>query len=201
MRGLCLLGAVALACGAVGLGCAKSKEAAPGPAVTVSETAGPGSASRAVTATATVEEVDQAKREVVLRTADGDLKRIHVGDEVRNLPQVRKGDVVTATYYESIALALRDATGEKPSVSVTQDMQRAPLGSMPSGVVTQQTTLKAKVTAVDRKKQTVTLEGPRGGTVTLKVEDPKKLDGVVVGHLVEAVYREAVVISVDKPTK
>jgi hypothetical protein len=201
MRGLCLLGAVALACGAVGPGCAKNKEAAPGPSVTVSETAGPGSASRAVTATATVEEVDQAKREVVLRTADGELKRIHVGDEVRNLPQVRKGDVVTATYFESIALALRDATGEKPSVSVTQDMQRAPLGSMPSGVVTQQTTLKAKVTAVDRKKQTVTLEGPRGGTVTLKVEDPKRLDGVVVGHLVEAVYREAVVISVDKPTK
>jgi hypothetical protein len=201
MRGLCLLVAVAAVCGAVGLGCAKSKEAAPGPAVTVSETAGPGSASRAVTATATVEEVDQERREVVLRTADGELKRIHVGDEVRNLPQVRKGDVVTATYYESIALALRDATGEKPSVSVTQDMQRAPLGSMPSGVVTQQTTLRAKVTAVDRKKQTVTLEGPRGGTVTLKVEDAKKLDGVVVGHLVEAVYREAVVISVDKPTK
>ena len=120
MRGLCLLAAVASLCGVMGFGCAK-KEAAPGPAVTVSESAGPGSASRSVTATATVEEVDQAKREVVLRTADGELKRIHVGDEVRNLPQVRKGDVVTATYYESIALALRDATGEKPSVSVTQD--------------------------------------------------------------------------------
>ena len=201
MRGLCLLVAVASLSGAVGSGCAKNKEAAPGPAVTVSESAGPGSASRAVTATATVEEVDQAKREVVLRTADGELKRIQVGDEVRNLPQVRKGDVVTATYYESIALALRDATGGKPSVSVTEDVQRAPLGAKPSGTVTQQTTLTAKVTAGDKKKQTVTLEGPRGGTVTLKVEDPTKLEGVTVGRLVEAVYREAVVISVDKPTK
>ena len=94
---------------------------------------------------------------------------------------------MTATYYESIALALRDATGEKPSVSVVEDVERAPLGSKPAGAVTQETTLKAKVTAVDRKKQTVTLEGPRGGTVTLKVEDPKKLDGVAVGRLVEAV--------------
>ena len=201
MRGIGVLVAVVSLCGVAAVGCAKSKEAAPGPGVTVSESAGPGSASRAITATATVEDVDQDRREVTLRTADGEQKRIHVGDEVRNLSQVRKGDVVTATYYESIALALRDATGDKPSVSVTQDVQRAPLGSKPSGSVTQETTLKAKVTAVDRRKQTVTLEGPRGGTVTLKVEDPKKLDDVVVGHLVEAVYREAVVISVDKPTK
>ena len=201
MRDMGSLVAVVSLCGVAMVGCAKSREAAPGPGITVSEAAGPGSASRAVTATATVEDVDQDRREVTLRTADGEQKRIRVGDEVRNLPQVRKGDVVTATYYESIALALRDATGDEPSVSVTQDVQRAPLGSKPSGSVTQETTLKAKVTAVDRRKQTVTLEGPRGGTVTLKVEDPKKLDDVVVGRLVEAVYREAVVISVDKPTK
>jgi hypothetical protein len=190
-------------CGAMALGCAKKKEAvpAPGPGVTVTESTGPGSAARAVTATATVEDVNQKTREVTLRTADGEIKRIKVGDEVRNLPQVRKGDIVTATYYESIALSLRDATGEKPSVSTTQGMERAPLGSMPRGAIMQETTLTAKVTAVDKKKQTVTLEGPQGGTVTLKVEDPQKLEKAVVGHLVQAVYREAVVIQVDKPTK
>ena len=201
MHKFCLIVAVVVVCSLAALGCAKQKDAAPGPAVSVSESSGPGSASRAVTATATVEDVDQKNRVVTLRTADGEVKRIQVGDEVRNLPQVRRGDVVTATYYESIALALRDATGEKPSVAVTNDMERAPLGAKPSGAVMQTTTLKAKVTALDKKKQTVTLEGPNGGTVTIKVEDPKKLDNVVVGNLVEAVYREAVVISVDKPTK
>jgi hypothetical protein len=201
MRGYALLVVVVALCGVTALGCAKHKEAAAGPGVSVSESQGENSASRAVTATATVEDVDLKAREVTLRTADGEIKRIHAGDEVRNLPQVRKGDVVTVTYYESIALALRDATGEKPSVTVTQDMERAPLGAKPSGSVTQTTTLKAKVTAVDKKKQTVTLEGPKGGSVTIKVEDPKKLDTVVVGHIVEAVYREAMVVSVDKPTK
>lgn len=196
-----LLVAVVALCSLAALGCAKQKAAAPSPGVSVSESSGPDSASRAITATATVEDVDQKNRVVTLRTADGEVKRIQVGDEVRNLPQVRKGDVVTATYYESIALALRDATGEKPSVAVTNDMERAPLGAKPSGAVMQTTTLKAKVTAVDKKKQTVTLEGPKGGTVTIKVEDPRRLDNVVVGHLVEAVYRESVVISVDKPTK
>jgi hypothetical protein len=194
--------AVIMALGLIAaLGCAKEKEAVPGPAVSVTESAGPGSASRAVTVTATVEHVDVEKREVTLRNADGELKRIRVGDEVRNLPQVRKGDVVTATYYESVALALRDATGQKPSVSVSEGVERAPLGAKPSGAVVQETTLTAKVIALDRKKQTVTLEGPQGGQVTLKVEDPTRLDNVAVGKLVEAVYREAVVISVDKPTK
>jgi hypothetical protein len=185
------------------LGCAKSKEAtpAPGPSVGVTQSAGPGEASQAVTATATVEDVDQKNRLVTLRTADGERKQIKVGDEVRNLPQVKKGDVVTATYYESIAMALSEKPGGKPSVTVSEDMERAPLGAKPAGAVMRTTTLTAKVTAVDKKKQTVSLEGPQGGQVTLKVQDPSRLDGVEKGDLVEAVYREAVVISVDKPTK
>ena len=190
-------------CLAGALGCAKSREAtpAPGPSVGVMQSAGPGEASQAVTVTATVDYVDLEHRLVTLHTADGEKRTIKVGDEVRNLPQVKKGDIVTATYYESIALSLRETPGGQPSVSVSEGMERAPLGSMPSGAVVRTTTLTAKVIAVDKKKQTVSLEGPQGGQVTLKVQDPSRLDGVDKGDLVEAVYREAVVISVDKPNK
>jgi Cu/Ag efflux protein CusF len=202
MTKLGLLAATTL-CIAGALGCAKSREAtpAPGPSVGVTQSSGPGEASQAITATATVEDVDQKNRLVTLRTADGERKTIKVGEEVRNLPQVKKGDIVTATYYESIALSLRETPGGKPSVSVSEGMERAPLGSMPAGAVVRTTTLTAKVIAVDKKKQTVSLEGPQGGQVTLKVQDPSRLEGVDKGDLVEAVYREAVVISVDKPTK
>lgn len=201
MKNLGVLAATIAFSGVAMIGCAKDKEAVPGPAVAVTQSESRNEASQAVTATATVEAVDQKNRIVTLRTADGELKQIKVGDEVRNLPQVRKGDVVTATYYESIALSLREAPGEKPSVSVSEDMERAPLGAKPAGAVTRTTTLTARVKAVDKKKQTVTLEGPQGGVVTLKVEDPTRLDNVDVGELVQAVYREAVVISVDKPQK
>ena len=189
-------------CIAGALGCAKNQEAtAPPPSVDVTQSSGPGEASQAITATATVEDVDQKNRLVTLRTADGERKTIKVGDEVRNLPQVKKGDIVTATYYESIAVSLRETPGGKPSVSVSEGMERAPLGAMPAGAVVRTTTLTAKVIAVDKKKQTVSLEGPQGGQVTLKVQDPSRLEGVDKGDLVEAVYREAVVISVDKPKK
>ena len=96
-----------------------------------------------------------------------------LGDEsMRNLPQVRKGDQVTATYYESIALRLREAEGEQPRIAVSEQVERAPLGEKPAGMV-----------------------------ITLKVEDPANLERAHVGHLVEATYREAVSISVQTPTK
>src|SRR5262249_44830469 len=155
--------------------------------------------STVVTTTATVEDVDQQTRMVTLRTADGEMVHFKADETVRNLPQVRKGDTVTATYYESLAFKLRDAEGEKPQVAVSEQVERAPLGEKPSGMVVRNTVLTAKVAAVDRAKQTVTLEGPQGGRVTLKVDDPAKLEKAKVGHLVEATYREGVSIAVQSP--
>jgi len=188
-------------CAILALGCAKHEKAATPPSTTVSQSAGPGSASSMVSTTATVLDVDQKTRMVTLRTAEGEVVHFQADESIRNLPQVKKGDVVTTTYYESLALRLREAENENPSVTVSQSVERAPLGAKPSGMVVRDTTLTAKVTGVDRKKQTVTLEGPQGGRVTLKVDDPAKLDRAQVGHLVEATYREAVSISVQKPGK
>jgi Cu/Ag efflux protein CusF len=52
------------------------------------------------------------------------------------------------------------------------------------------------VKAVDRQTRTVTLVGPQGGTLTLVVRDPEKLDAVKVGDPVVATYYEALVIEV-----
>jgi hypothetical protein len=59
----------------------------------------------------------------------------------------------------------------------------------------------ATVEEVDQSTRMVTLEGPQGGKITLKVQDPANLQRAHVGHLVEAAYREAVSISVQTPTK
>jgi Cu/Ag efflux protein CusF len=44
----------------------------------------------------------------------------------------------------------------------------------------------------------VTLTGPEGNSVTIKVKDPKKLNGVKVGDDVEITYTQALAISVEK---
>jgi len=176
-------------------------DAASLPSTTVAHTTGPGSATSVVTTRATVEDVDEQSRIVTLRTADDRIVHFRADPSMRNLPQVRKGDEVSATYYESMAIRLRDADGEQPRVSMSEKVERAPLGKKPGGMIVRDTTLTAKVTGIDKARRTVTLEGPHGGTVMLTAEDPTHLDDVRVGHLVEATYREGVSISVRKPEK
>ena len=57
--------------------------------------------------TATVEAIAMDTREVTLRGKDGTIQTIKVGPEARNLDQVKVGDNVTVSYYESLAAQMR----------------------------------------------------------------------------------------------
>jgi hypothetical protein len=59
-------------------------------------------------------------------------------------------------------------------------------------------TVRGWVDAIDKSNRTVTVKGPRGGTVTLDVKDPKKLDEMTVGDPVVAAYMEALALHVKK---
>ena len=59
-------------------------------------------------------------------------------------------------------------------------------------------TVRGWIDAVDKANRTVTLKGPQGGTVTLDVKDPKKLDTVAVGDPVVAAFIEALALQVKK---
>ena len=54
----------------------------------------------------------------------------------------------------------------------------------------------ADVIAVDPKRSTITLRGPKR-TVELKVRDPQQFELVKVGDQVQATYEEAVALSVE----
>jgi hypothetical protein len=58
----------------------------------------------------------------------------------------------------------------------------------------------AKVEAIDPQKRTVTLRGPQGNAVTLKVDEQvQKLDQVKAGDELVVRHTEAVAIAVQKP--
>jgi hypothetical protein len=203
---------VAGTCAAVLAACASSKPttsasasqamappAAPpaAPTPVVSGTVG----EQAVTVTATVEKIDLKKRRVTLRGPDGKSTTITVSDQVRNLPQVKKGDQVMATYYEAVAYDVVKAGEASPGVEVAAGAERAEPGQMPAGAAAQTTTVTATITAIDKSANTATLRGPQGKSVTVKVKDPSKLDKVAVGDLVRLTYTQALAIKVEKPTK
>jgi Cu/Ag efflux protein CusF len=153
------------------------------------------------TVTATVKAVDVKKRLVTLQGPQGNTMTVHVGDEVKNLPQVRKGDQVTATYYESLAIDIAPPGQAKPGVASASDLMTAPPGQKPSAAGAQSVTVTSKVTNIDKKTQHVTLRGPKGKSVTLKVKDPTRLEQLKVGDLVQVTYTEAVAIAVQPAPK
>jgi len=59
----------------------------------------------------------------------------------------------------------------------------------------------AKIKAIDKKNNTVTLKGPKGNLKTVKVKDPSNLDKVKVGDLVQITYTEALAIGVEEAPK
>ena len=203
MRGRRGLGMV-VACGLSLAACARQSppSAPPPPPVAVATLReGPNSlnASNVVSATATVQSINRQTRTVTLRRSDGRLIRFHVGDDVRNLPPVRKGDLVNVTYYESVALHLHKSGRGRMGVTVDEDAARAQPGELPAGAVGREVKVTSKVVRVDRRNRSATLELPGGERITFAVEDPSQLSRLKVGDLVQATYREAIAVAVNKP--
>jgi hypothetical protein len=153
------------------------------------------------TVSATVQKVDLKNRVVTLKGPEGNVFDLQVGEEVKNLPQVRKGDEVVATYYESIGITVKKPGEAEPGISTSEDLRTAKPGEKPAAVGARQVTIVATVVGLNKKKSTATIKGPRGKTVTVTVKDRKKLDNVAVGDMVEVVYTEALAITVEKPEK
>jgi hypothetical protein len=157
-------------------------------------------AAQKVTVKAKVEAIDLANREVTLKQEDGTTDTLLVSEEVKNLPQLKVGDTVTMEYFESLTLALDKSPDATPALSEKASEQRAELGKLPGGVRTHEVTVVAKVTALDAAKKTVTLTGPKGRSVDLEVT-PEQLAKVKVGDHVNAVYTQALAVSVTRETQ
>ncbi len=155
---------------------------------------------RTAVLTATVEKIDLANRVVTLKGPKGEVRDIKIGPEARNLDQVKPGDVVTVKYLQSIAAEVIKpgaATGAGESSTIV----RSKPGELPGGAAARQATVTANVTAIDKKKGTITLKGPEGKTVEVKVLEPKNLDKVKVGDDLMITYTEALAISVERAKK
>jgi hypothetical protein len=152
------------------------------------------------TVTATVLKVDQTTREVTLKKEDGEEYSFVAGDEVKNLDKVKAGDVITATYAEAFAYEVKKGgTAVSPATAVAGG--RATPGMKPEGAIARQTTVTVLITAIDPKVPSVTFQGPKGNTRTIKVMRPEKLEGVSVGDTVEITYTEALAIKVEEAPK
>jgi len=153
----------------------------------------------AVALTATVEKIDLKKRLVTLKGPEGNEVTVHAGPQVKNLAQVKKGDEVVVSYFESVAVDLRKP-GEKASAGIVEAVATAKPGAMPGGVALKRVRVTATIAAIDAAKSVVTLKGPLGNQFPVKVKDAARLEALKIGDAVDVTYTEALAIDVKKPT-
>lgn len=154
-----------------------------------------------VTAEFSVEAVDPATRRVTLKAADGSVRTIKAGPDVKNLAQVKVGDRVRMTYVQAIALELKKGGTGIRSAVVGESASSARLGEKPAGMAERHVTVVGTVEKVDPATRRVTVKGPQGNLVDVSVADPAKLKAVKVGDEVELTYQEALAITVSAAEK
>jgi hypothetical protein len=163
------------------------------------EGAGSLTQANSIQTTATVVSIDQATRVATLRTQDGRTVTVKASERVRNLAQVKPGDQVTVTYFESVVIQVRRPGEATPGVAAAAASTRAAQGERPAAAEVDSITLTTTVAEIDRSAQTVTLENRDGTRHTVRVRNPAQFDHVAVGDLVEITLTDAVAISVEAP--
>ena len=189
----------------VALGLAAAVAALPAFAQTGSAMVGtaPGKAAamETVKITATITAIDKATRDVTLKGPQGNEMVVTAGPEVKNFDQLKVGQKVKAAYSEALSLELKKGGGKPLTMTEKGGAASAAAGAKPGAAGARQVTILADVVKVDTKTHLVTLKGPGGNSVDLHVEDPEQLKNIKKGDQVEAVYTEAVAVTVEPADK
>ena len=152
-----------------------------------------------VTKTATVQKIDLAKRLVTLKGDEsGSVVVVKCGPEVKNLPQLKVGDVVAVTYYQSIAYEIhKPGTLSDTDTQAAAGLATAEAGQKPGAIAAEIVRMTATIVSIDKSTPSVTLKTDDGQVVAVKVRHPEKLDQIKVGDVAEIFLSQAVAITVE----
>jgi len=152
------------------------------------------------TVAATIEAINLETREVTLKGQKGNVFTLVADPEIKRLADFRVGDDVVLDYSISIAADVRKPTAEELAnpYKVTEDTTKAGADKKPG--VEGYKIIEAVVTVegLDRPTQTVSVKGPKGNIVAVKVKDPATLDKLHLGDVALVVYTEAFALRIER---
>lgn len=151
----------------------------------------------AVSATATIQAIDSTARKVTLRNDKGEEDTFIVGPAAKRFDELKVGDKVKLTYYESLVLQVRKP-GEKVNVPGVDAALTRAKGAMPGATLAAQEKMSVTVKAIDPVLPSITVTTDDGRTVTRKIENRKYLEGVKVGDKIDLTYTESILVDVVK---
>jgi hypothetical protein len=154
-------------------------------------------AAEIVMTTGTIQSIDKDKRTVVLKDESGDQIKVQVPPDMPGFDQLKKGERVDLTYYDSIAVAFLPPGSAQPAAEARVHVEPAQAG----GLVGREVTIAAQIVNVDTKNKAVELKLPNGQIQKVSVADAdlqKQLRDLKPGQLATVTYTEAVAASLQQ---
>ena len=146
-----------------------------------------------------VTKIDAPTRTVTLKSKDGETS-IVAGPEVKNFAQIKVGDHFDVVYELAVAIELvKVKNAGVRSEEVTSSTVTAPKGDKTGMVTINVITAVANVIAIDKAKKIVSLKGPQGNVIKVKVKNPDLMKDIAVNDQVKVVYAQAIAAVVTAP--
>ena len=147
--------------------------------------------------------VDAANHVVVLEGNGGKPVSIQLSEQAKDLGNLKAGDTVQLDVVRSV-VALLDTDIDKGlpgAVERVGEIRATEDNPNPGGTAYRQVKVQLKITAIDVKKNEVTLQNPEGVSKTVTVEKPElqaKLKDLKVGQSVNVVYTDVLKVTTQR---
>ena len=148
-----------------------------------------------VTVTGTVETIDQSRRAVNIKTADGKFVALDVPASAKRFDELKVGDKVGVTYNNNVLVRLKPA-GEAAvdSADVGSTMGKE---ARPGGGASMVRTMTATISEIDKGSSSMTFVGPNQWKYSRRIVDPKVFDQVKVGDRVDITWSTELALVVE----
>ena len=152
--------------------------------------------------TATVEDIDLAKRMVTLKGPEGTKVTTQVGPEVKNLDQVKVGDEVKVQYYLAVMVSAKRVSDDakRREEIIASGVATATDGGLPAGVAGREVKETVEILGTDKYKKAIAFRGADGKYREISMDAPHlegRLEQFKEGEKYEVVYREALAVFVE----
>jgi Cu/Ag efflux protein CusF len=155
--------------------------------------------SEAKVVTATIEAIDKASRVVTLKTEAGSRLHVTAPPEMEGFNRLKVGDLVSARYFEAIAVRLARPGSPPPTGTPTTSIRRK--DDVPGSETMRERTIRATITSVDAAAPSLMVRTSDGVERAMAVTDKSQLNALKAGDQIDVTFYESRLVSVERPKK
>ena len=145
----------------------------------------------------TVDRIDRGSRTLTLKVDNRFMQSLYVPAEFKVFDELKAGDRVVARIRESVVVSVRPGLKPQLPTDTTADAARQS-GGTANQQITQQLTVVVTIETIDRTNNWITYKTADNRRIARAVTDPKLLDGLKPGDVIEVTMTRERVIDLQR---